>query len=55
MNKILSKLSLIFLFLFLSNCTNTRTLGVAKEYKCLAPAANYYTLHALWYHKWKKI
>jgi len=54
MNKILAKFTLVFLFFFLSNCTNTRTFWAAKEYKCLAPAANYYTLHALWYNKWKK-
>ncbi len=48
------KLSLVFLLIFLSNCTNSRTFWAAQEYKCLAPAANYYTLHALWYNKWKK-
>lgn len=45
----------LIIFIFgLSACTNTRTFWAAKEYKCLAPAANYYTLHALWYHQWKK-
>ena len=45
---------LVFLLFFLSNCTNTRIFWAAKENKCLAPAANYYSLHALWYHQWKK-
>lgn len=50
--KLLLFILIIPAFFLLSNC-NTN-FHKAKRYQCLSPAANYYTLKALWHNEWKK-